>query len=479
LAGGVLVPLDVNLKEGELLNILERSKAVALLADSSQRGRGAALLERLRGEVRLIRFDEIEGAGAPRPDQLPGAARRPDDLALISFSSGTTGVPKGVMLTHGNIASNAQVALDSFLCGPGDVFLSVLPLHHMFESTGGLLIPLATGARVHYLASLNPRVLAEAMQQEEVTICLMVPALARLIHKRILGAALSAGGLRAAIFRLLFSLSRGALRAGLRLGGVLFPQVRRRLGPRLRYFVSGGAALDSEVGRDLLALGIEVIQGYGLTETSPVTHVNRPGRGNRIGTVGPPVPGVEVRIEPVEGAAEGEGEILIRGPNVMKGYFDNPGLTAEVLRGGWFHTGDIGRADRDGYLTICGRVKNVIVAESGKNIYPEEVEEELAKGSIFKEACVLGKKTRRGGEEVFAVVVLDPEGALPEGEAERRDLAEAELRRLCAGLADYKKVSGFFLWPGDALPRTTTLKHKREEIKAALRRMPGVGPEDF
>ncbi|MEK6712114.1 MAG: AMP-binding protein, partial [Nitrospinota bacterium] len=324
LAGAVLVPLDVNLKEGELLNVLQRSGARALLTDATERGRGAGLLAKLPGAEGgrpQLWIDEPPAGAPPRAAELPGASRRAGDLALISFSSGTTGVPKGVMLTHGNIVSNVRAVLHPFTCGPGDVFLSVLPLHHMFESTGGLLLPLASGAAVHYLASLNPRVLGETMRREGVSICLMVPALLRLMHKRILGAAYATGGLKGRLFRVLFPISQAAARAGLRIGGLLFPQARRALSPRLRYLVSGGAALDPEVGWDLLALGIEVIQGYGLTETSPITHANRPGRGNRIGTVGPPLPGVEARLEPVPGGAPGEGEVWIKGPNVMQGYF--------------------------------------------------------------------------------------------------------------------------------------------------------------
>lgn len=481
LAGAVLVPLDVNLKEGELLNVLRRSGARALVTDGAERERGAALLSSLGGGCPHLRLDEPPALPPPQPEDLPGASRREDDLALLSFSSGTTGVPKGVMLTHRNIVSNVRAVMRPFICGPGDVFLSVLPLHHMFESTAGLLLPIATGATVHYLVSLNPRVLAETMRREEVSICLMVPALLRLMHKRILGTAYSTGGVKGLLFRLLFPLSRALAKAGVRAGGTIFPQARRALSPRLRYLVSGGAALDPQVGWDLLALGIEVIQGYGLTETAPITHANRPGRGNHIGTVGPPIPGVEARLEPVPGGAPGEGEVWIRGPNVMQGYFGNPALTAEVLKDGWFRTGDIGRVDGEGYLTICGRAKNVVVLESGKNVYPEEVEEELAKSALFKEACVIGRRAGRA-EEVFAVVVVDPEAPAfqgPKGAEERRREAEREVARLCAGLADYKRVSGVYLWPGDALPRTTTLKHKREEIKEALRRAPGYGPEDF
>ena len=216
-----------------------------------------------------------------------------------------------------------------------------------------------------------------------------------------------------------------------------------------------------------------------MTETSPVTHANPPGAPNRIGTVGPPIPGVEARIVPVEGADEGEGEILIRGPNVMQGYYENPELTAEVLRDGWFHTGDIGRLDSDGYLTICGRSKNVIVSEAGKNIYPEEVEEQLLESEWFQDVCVIGRKTPRGGEEVFAVVVLDPEADLPQEDEERAALADSELKRFSADLADYKRVAGFFLWLEEELPKTTTRKHKREDIKAILRERPEFSADDF
>ncbi|MDA1000807.1 MAG: class I adenylate-forming enzyme family protein [bacterium] len=478
LAGAVVVPLDVNLKEGELSNILSRSGAAALVTDQTEAARGAGLRDRGQNLKHLFRCDTAEAAPDARAGGWPGERRGPDDLALLSFSSGTTGTAKGIMLTHRNIASNAVAALSSFQCGPEDVFLSILPLHHMFEGTGGFLCPLLAGARVYYLDSRNPRVLVEAMQREGASILLMVPALARLIHKRICGQIEEMEGVRGMLGRLLFSLSRAALRHGWRIGHFLLPQVRSRLSPRLRYLVSGGAALDVNVAFDLLALGLEIIQGYGLTETAPVTHTNRPGKANRLGTVGPPVPGVEARIVPVEGAAEGEGEIWIRGPNVMRGYYDAPGLTAEVFEGEWFRTGDIGRVDAEDYLTICGRVKNVIVAPSGKNIYPEEVEEELAGSPLFQDACVIGKKDARGGEEVFAVVTINPEAGVPEG-VEREEIVRRELNRLCAALADYKRVSGFCVWPDETLPQTTTLKYRREEIKKVLRELPGYSPDDF
>lgn len=480
LAGGVLVPLDVNLKEGELANILEKARPGCLVTDAQEEERATSLAGALVSACPVLRIDEErESDPAATLDALPGAERGPDDLALVSFSSGTTGTPKGVMLSHGNITSNVRAVLEPFFAGEDDVFLSILPLHHMFESTGGFLIPLGAGARVHYLSSLNPRLLVEAMQNEGITICLMVPALARLIHKRIMSNVESLSGAKKLVFKMLFGISGICLSMGLRVGHLLLAQVKKNLGPNLRYFASGGAALDPKIARDLLILGIEVLQGYGLTETSPVTHANPPGAPNRIGTVGPPIPGVEVRIMPVEGADEGEGEILIRGPNVMQGYFENPELSAEVLRDGWFHTGDIGRLDADGYLTICGRSKNVIVSEAGKNIYPEEVEEQLLESEWFQDVCVIGRNTSRGGEEVFAVVVLDPEADLPQEDEKRATLADSELKRLSTHLADYKRVAGFFLWPEEELPKTTTRKHKREDIKAILRERPEFSADDF
>ena len=480
LAGGVLVPLDVNLKEGELANILEKARPVCLVTDAQEEERARSLADGLASDCAVLRFDEKREVELDvSSEALPGAERNPDELALVSFSSGTTGTPKGVMLSHGNITSNVRAALQPFLVGEDDVFLSILPLHHMFESTGGFQIPLAAGARVHYLSSLNPRLLVEAMQNEGITICLMVPALARLIHKRIMSNVESLSGAKKLVFNTLFGISGFCLSMGLRVGHLLFSQVKKNLGPDLRFFASGGSALDPKIARDLLILGIEVLQGYGLTETSPVTHVTPPGAPNRIGTVGPPIPGVEARIVPVEGADEGEGEVLVRGPNVMQGYFENPELTAEVLRDGWFHTGDIGRVDTEGYLTICGRSKNVIVSEAGKNIYPEEVEEQLLESAWFQDVCVIGRKTPRGGEEVFAVVVLDPETDLPDEGEKRTALADSELKRLSAHLADYKRVAGFFLWPEEELPRTTTRKHKREDIKAILRERPEFSPDDF
>ena len=228
-------------------------------------------------------------------------------------------------------------------------------------------------------------------------------------------------------------------RFGLRLGFTIFAKIRNSLSPHLRYLVSGGAPLNPDISIDMLSLGIEVIQGYGLTETSPVTNANLPGMKRFFDTVGPTIPGVEVKINLIDSKNEREGEIWIKGPNVMKGYYKNNKLTEQVFYDKWFKTGDIGHIDKQGNLTICGRIKNVIINEMGKNIYPEEIEEELLMNPIFKEVCIIGKKTKRGSEEVFAVIVLDEENK------QKIENLENEISRSLENLADYKKIAEFFV----------------------------------
>tara|TARA_A100001037_G_scaffold306564_1_gene352766 strand:- start:35253 stop:36923 length:1671 start_codon:yes stop_codon:yes gene_type:complete len=477
-AGGVIVPLDINLSDKEISNILNRSLTKFILTDEVQNERIQELQRILGKSLVALSLESFCSLKNCVPSNLVGRDAKPDDLAIISFSSGTTGIPKGVMLTHGNIASNVNAVLEIFDCGAKDIFLSILPLHHMFESTAGFLLPIVSGARIHYLSSLNPRVLKESMLEEKITICLMVPAVVRLIHKRIFGEVSNLPLFKRTLFWILFFTSRFLLfRFCLRLGDKIFPKIRNSLSPNLRYLVSGGAPLNSDISIDMLSLGIEVIQGYGLTETSPVTNANLPGIKRYFDTVGPPIPGVKVRVESLDSNKENEGEIWIKGPNVMSGYYKNDKLNEQVFYKDWFKTGDIGRFDKKGNLIICGRIKNVIINEMGKNIYPEEIEEELLKNGFFKEVCVIGKKTRTGSEEVFAVVVLDEEQQFET--PEKSEHVRNEINRTLVNLADYKKVIDFFIWPQDSLPKTTTLKNKREDLKVELIKKYGFLNSDF
>ena len=188
---------------------------------------------------------------------------------------------------------------------------------------------------------------------------------------------------------------------------------------------------------------------------------------------------MEVRVESLDSTKDKEGEIWIKGPNVMSGYYKNDKLTEEVFYKDWFKTGDIGRIDKKGNLTICGRIKNVIINEMGKNIYPEEIEEELLKNGFFKEVCVIGKRTRRGSEEVFAVVLLDEEQEKLVEASEKLEYVKNEINKSLESLADYKKITDFFIWPQESLPKTTTLKNKREDLKIQLIENHGFLDSDF
>lgn len=390
-----------------------------------------------------------------RGETLPPPSHAPGDPALILYTSGTTGRSKGAVLSHGNIVSNIRAAAAHFRVDDSMHTLSFLPINHVFEQVCGLLLPLSVGGTVSFAESLKK--LGENLVEVRPTFFTGVPAVYRLFHDRILKNIRSRP-----VSNMLFSLpfARRLVASGVRrnfAGGTTF--------------ISGGAALDPAIARGLIRLGFTIYQGYGVTETSPVISAECPGR-TRLGSVGPVMDGIEVRIHrPNE---DGAGEILVRGPNVMQGYYKNPQATEEALADGWYRTGDLGRLDRDGFLHICGRVKNLIVTPNGKNVYPEEVETELLKSPFISEVMVYGHKIDAVSEEVHAVIFPDQE-ALDDHGRKRRcgPLSEADVEEiirkevLAAGrnLADYKRVKKFTL-RDDEFPKTTTRKIKRFAVEA-------------
>jgi long-chain acyl-CoA synthetase len=399
---------------------------------------------------RLISFEEF-----CRDETLPEPSHTQEDTALILYTSGTTGRSKGAVLSHGNVVSNIRAAASRFSADSRMHTLSFLPINHVFEQVCGLLLPLSVGGTVSFAESLKK--LGENLVEVRPSFFTGVPAVYRLFHDRIMknirGRALS---------KLLFSL----------------PVVRQLVVSRVRrnfaggtMFVSGGAALDPQIAQGLMSVGFKIFQGYGVTETSPVISAECPGR-TRLGSVGPVLDGVEVTIA---GAGEdGIGEILVRGPNVMQGYFKKPAATDEVMTGGWYHTGDLGRLDDDGFLFICGRVKNLIVTPNGKNVYPEEVEIELLKSPYIAEAMVYGHKIDTVSEEVHALIFPSQEAlgeferhsnAAPMTKTDVEALIRNEVLKACKGLADYKRVKKFTLRE-DEFPKTTTRKIKRFAVEA-------------
>ncbi|HTJ23826.1 MAG TPA: long-chain fatty acid--CoA ligase [Gemmatimonadaceae bacterium] len=423
--GAVDVPLYPNLPAEQIAYILRDSGSSAIFISNAVQ---AAKIAEIRGHCPALRmvisFDEaIDGAdltiaeletrGAAVDDESRrrgyrerALAVRPDDVATIIYTSGTTGDPKGVMLTHDNIYSNVVAGAAVIPFEGRDTCLSFLPLSHIFERMAGHYLMLHTGTSIAYAESIDtvPLNLTEARP----TLVLSVPRLYEKMYARVLENALAGGGVKKRIFfwaravaerwadvKLAGGTPRGLLAAQYTLAQrLVFSKLQARTGGRLRYFVSGGAPLAPEINKFFYAAGLVILEGYGLTETSPVIAVNAP-ENFRIGTVGKPVPGVEVSI------AE-DGEILTRGPHVMKGYFNKPAATAEAIdTGGWFHTGDIGEL-RDGFVAITDRKKDIIVTAGGKNIAPQPIENRIKTNKYVSQAVMIGDKRK------FSVVLVVP-----------------------------------------------------------------------
>ncbi len=467
-AGAAAVPVDAQLTEAELVNLWRSAGArIAVLSDEVA-ARVAGLGEKAAAAVPGARV-ALLGEALQGGPAVPSARPSPEDLASLIFTSGTTGTPKGVMLSHRNFASLVAKLEGIFDLGPGDGLLSVLPLHHTFEFACGLLVPLARGAEIEYLDELTSDRIGEALGSGRVTAMIGVPALWSLLHRRITQELAAQPGLVEQAFELLRK-GNGALRdskLGWNLGKLLFWPVHRKMGGRLRFLVSGGSALDPEIQDAFRALGLDLYQGYGLTEAAPVLAVGKPGEAP-LGSVGAALPGVELRIEDPD--AHGVGEVLAKGPNVMMGYWRGgaqPGvdaeLTGEVLEGGWLRTGDLGRLDERGNLVLVGRKKDVIIEATGKNVYPDEVEERYRKPGLIKELCAVGLPD--GTAEKVALLVVPEYGDRPR--AEVRAEVEAHLRAVSSELPFHARARVWHLVDLE-LPKTATRKVKRPLVREEL-----------
>ncbi|QIN83540.1 AMP-binding protein [Rubrobacter tropicus] len=467
--GAATVPVYPTLGTDQIGHILADSGAVvAVVEDEELLERVAGLRDVLPGlrhvliiegdpGDRAVAFRDVEERGADEPLLDPDGWRAldRDDIATIIYTSGTTGRPKGVVLTHGNFLSNVEGIRRALPFRPDDVFLSLLPLSHVFERCGQYLA-LSLGAATYYAESIQQ--VPENLREVRPTVVLSVPRLYEKMRDRILAQVAEASAPRRRLFERAIAAGRkryAAGREGRRLGAgerallracdrLVFRKVREAFGGRLRFFVSGGAKLEGEIGEFFYAAGVTIIEGYGLTETSPVVACNRLPVP-KFGTVGTVLDHTEVRVS-------GEGEVQVRGPGVMRGYWNAP----EAARGaftpdGWYRTGDLGELDGEGFLKITDRLKNLIVLSTGKNVAPQPVESAIVASPLVSQAVVLGD----GRKYVSALIVPDYDAVRRElgTEAPNEELAddgrcrrliEAEVERTCGRFAGYerpKKIS--------------------------------------
>ncbi|HAK59540.1 MAG TPA: hypothetical protein DCO77_04025 [Nitrospiraceae bacterium] len=456
--GAVVVPLDAQLTDKEVALLLESSEAKTVCVSGQTRH-----LLPPGGSFKVIAFDGGVGISfsdmllARRDATLPPAPSA-DDLAAILYTSGTTGDPKGVMLTHGNVASNCDSLIRLNLVFQTDTILCILPLHHTYPAMVCMILPLSLGATVTMLNSLKGPDILAAMQETGVTIMVGVPLLFAALRRAIFDEIRKKPALVRLLVKLFLGLNRLLRKTvGVNVGKALFGQVHAKFGPKFRFFASGGARLDPDVHRGMSSLGFTVIEGYGLTETSPVSAFN-PLTKQKAGSIGIQVPGVEVKI--VDPDDKGMGEIAIRGPNVMAGYYRKPAETAEVLRNGWFFTGDLGYRDGQGYFFITGRSKEVIVLATGKNIFPEELEKIYKQLPAVKEICLV-----MGERGLEAAVVPDFEYLRKMNISHSRDTIETQIADLTKDLSPYKRIMGFKVFK-DSLPATRLGKLKRSKVRA-------------
>jgi long-chain acyl-CoA synthetase len=480
--GAVAVPLDTAYKASQVAKLLADSGARVLFTSPrfAATAREARTLAAAEVPILLVygndrewpSMDDVlaEAAMASSSSALTPCPAGPDDRAVILYTSGTTADPKGVVLTHANLLAERAGAFEVIHADERDCVLGVLPLFHALAQMANLLLPFSIGARVVFLETVNTTELLRALSEREVTIFTCVPQFFYLIHQRVqqeLGR--MPAPIRAA-FRLLVRLNGELRRVGVNAGPLFFGRVHRVLGGRMRILITGGSRFEPSIGGDLYRLGFNILQAYGLTETSGAATLLRPG-DPQIDSVGQALPGNEIRILPREpGEDASDGEVLVRGPVVMQEYFNRPDATAAALRDGWLYTGDLGTLDSAGRLRITGRKKEIIVLASGKNIYPEEIEAHYRQSAFIKELCVIGLSdpSEPSAERLHAVVVPDPDVLRERRIVNAGEIVRFEMEGLSVGLPAHKRVLGYDVWM-EPLPRTTTGKLKRFEIERRVR----------
>jgi long-chain acyl-CoA synthetase len=480
--GAVATPLDPEASVESLANFIDNSGSKLAFVSPAALKKFRAVCDRLGRRIPVVALRHIqehngisnyeEWARTPRPPEFDAAPppAKPEDIAVLIYTSGTSAAPKGVPLTHSNIYAEGAGIQEAMRVSEREVVLGLLPLFHVYSQAVNLWLAMTMGARIVYIPALNSAEIERGLREGEVTTLLGVPRLWYLFHKKVFDAVRA----RATPVRWLLSAMmrvNGWMRDafGINAGRLFFKRIHQAFGGRLRLAVSGGSSFDPEVAMAFHRLGFTILQGYGLTETSGAATVTR-FEDNKIGSVGTPLEGVEVEID--EPDEEGVGEILIRGPIVMPGYWRNEEANREAFtEDGWFRSGDLGRFDNQGHLYVTGRKKDVIVLPSGKNVYPEEVEEHYARAPMVSEICVLGAPDRArafaGAEKLLAVVVPDFDYLKSHRIANTREAITWELNNLGRELPGHQRLRDYII-RAEPLPRTSTRKVRRQDLRREI-----------
>lgn len=434
LVGVTVVPLDVSSKQNFLDRVAAATNAHTLITSQKQyatlKDTHLSLLD-----IEALPTDRFDAATLP---EIHG-----DDLAQIVFTSGTTGTPKGVMLTHNNIISNVSAAAAVVPIRSTDRALSVLPLSHMFELTIEVAL-IYCGSSIIYARTLAPDVLLKLLSTQNVTCIALVPQALQLFMNNIERQVRIQK--RERQWEQLHRIAR-YIPFGLR--ALPFRAVHQRFGKKFRFFFAGGAYLPPTLAQKWTNMGFTIIQGYGATECSPILTATPP-RSHNLASIGKALPGVSLRLA-------ADKEILAHGPNISPGYLDNPEATAAAFEDGWYHTGDLGEIDAQGYVYLRGRKKNIIVLPNGLNVYPEDIENVLNTLPGVKDAVVVGLEKADQGPEVHAILLM-----------EEPEKAKAVVQAANKQLASHQQIRSSTIWPNADFPRTHTLKVKRQDVMAML-----------
>lgn len=476
-SGAVVVPLDIEYTSTELTAILAEIECRVIFSVQEK----LPLLHQVAGELRhsplIVMLDSdrdhngclsIRTLFQPGPDCPPPPEIGPEDVATIFFTSGTTGKPKGVVIPHRSIINSVQGLLQCLRVSAEDKALAVVPSHHVFASLANILFPLMKGGSITYLSALNSVELMKTMEKARVTVFPAVPQVFYLLHRKIFDEVETRPLAVRMIFRFLLRLSYRVRRlTGLNPGPVIFARIHRIFGGRLRLLVSAASYFDPKIIQDLYSLGFTVQQGYALTETFGGGTFT-PFDDNVIGSAGKPLPGVGIRL--VDKDEAGVGEIAISGPSLMQGYLNDPEGTAEVLRDGWFYSGDLATQDEAGNVFIRGRRKEMIVLSSGKKVYPEEIERHYLQIPYIGEMCVMGlagENDYSGSERLHAVIVPDFDYLKQQRVVNSRQIIREGIEQYSVALPKYKRVLSYE-FRTEPLPRTASRKIQRYLVASQI-----------